>query len=149
MDSDTLRKILKLAMAEDDGDAVKEITQNAILAGWPIKELTDLHYNIIVFLITPNRKRLGRKKDPRTDRVNRLMNLACSVKSKITKKSFSYTWEEYADNKTRPKILEKDDIHLCAGILQFNLKYNLAPEIGNVLHQFKLTEDDLNSLLVS
>ena len=135
-----LRQLLEFSLETRDVKAAKAL----IMSDSRIVEFSDLHLSLLLLLAFPEKEQRGRKKDPKTGHLTMHMNLACVVKSNLIGKSFSKTWDEYADNKTRPTII-KNELWQCKGILLQFLEMK-DREARIAIQKFDLTEGDLKSL---
>lgn len=149
MNTKQIRQMLEHAIEEKNQDFIKTIIRAIVFVDdIDLSELRDLYYPALLALSFPKKETRGRKISETAKWQNKFFNYACVVKAKKTGKSFSKTWEMYAESKTRPKI-EINDAWRCEGILKlFAVEDEGASEAKKAaryaLRRFKMNPDELN-----
>lgn len=138
-----IRAILEYALENRDPQAARTAIRIGIQENIEVHKMDDLHFGLMLLLAMPEPEKRGRPNDPEAEFYTWYLNMACKLKAEINEKSFSKTWAEYCDHRTRPKA-SVDELWRCAGILSHMVGREDKKAIL-AKHTFELTEADLES----
>lgn len=138
-----LRELLSFCLGQWDAKGARSLIQMAALEGMPIKDMTDLHYPMMMLLALPSADKGGRPKDPEAEFRKMRERMACAVKVALTGDSFAAVWGQYGRG-ARPAKLDAEPWR-CSAFLQDYL--DMEPDrAAGLLRQFNLTLEDLRAL---
>lgn len=160
------KKLLQEAIDAKYQTMAANVITLAVMEGEPVEEWTDLHFKAMLLLAAPisKKKKAGRPK-AYSEIDHRWFSYVCAVKAFIDGKSFSSTWQEYADHVTR-QLKPDDSPVLLAKLIKLAISdadINAALEDGSnvtlmrfdevtdsatkAIKLFKVSEHDIDQII--